>query len=790
MSRLPSPGSDNGVWGDILNDFLLVEHNSNGTLKDVARPADVSAKADDSAVVHKTGNETITGTKNFTGTLQKSGKTVIAADELLINVKDYGAVGNGSTNDTAAIQAAITAASAGSKIFFPTGTYLVSKDGTGNCLRIDRQNLELFGAGQKGSVVKLANSQGDYEAIFTNKSSGGSNVNISGLRFRDLTVDQNSANNPVADPSSGGPLFNGFPRFALRCFNGSDVQIENSCFINGDTVNTIAANGGAATSRWQIRDCLFDNVGNGANHDHSTIYFHGVDLEVSNCRFIGGGNAARTAIETHGARQLITGNVIRDFQTMMNITGVAANSDNIVVSRNIGVGLGIGIHLWAYNYTGLSGPALNHLIISENQLEIDFDKWSAVLLGYRAGILLNTLSTAVCKDVKIVDNQITYKSFANTPTSTDNQSAGISWYRNEPVTNGTEETDIEISRNHIEGSVSAAIYYQPNILTKRLVIRDNQIVNPGMGAPTSTYRVGVFVATLSNGLHDADISNNQVIDTNATHKITTAIDTQFVDALTSGRMLDNQVRCIDGTNLTVHIGDPSVAWYVRYSMSTYVQPTGAWAAGSAIIETSTGVERRQTATPSGSAWSVVAVTLAGAVTNYFTTNRYYTVPAAGRTTATVANGDGCAIAIPYFLGQSKAFDRIGVEITTAAASTNVRLGIYADNGSNSPGSRVIDAGTIDASTLGAKEVTMNTGTLTQGMYWLVAVPQGGSPTFRALNGSAYHVGGGSLATVVGSGGILAGIYTAAGAVPGALPATFPAVANYAAFPPVIALRAA
>lgn len=34
MSRLPVSGDDNGVWGDILNDFLLVSHNSGGTLKD------------------------------------------------------------------------------------------------------------------------------------------------------------------------------------------------------------------------------------------------------------------------------------------------------------------------------------------------------------------------------------------------------------------------------------------------------------------------------------------------------------------------------------------------------------------------------------------------------------------------------------------------------------------------------------------------------------------------------------------------------------------------------------
>ena len=33
MARLPTPGGDNSVWGNILNDFLLVEHNADGSLK-------------------------------------------------------------------------------------------------------------------------------------------------------------------------------------------------------------------------------------------------------------------------------------------------------------------------------------------------------------------------------------------------------------------------------------------------------------------------------------------------------------------------------------------------------------------------------------------------------------------------------------------------------------------------------------------------------------------------------------------------------------------------------------
>ena len=32
-ARLPTPGSDDGAWGDILNSFLDVEHGADGTLK-------------------------------------------------------------------------------------------------------------------------------------------------------------------------------------------------------------------------------------------------------------------------------------------------------------------------------------------------------------------------------------------------------------------------------------------------------------------------------------------------------------------------------------------------------------------------------------------------------------------------------------------------------------------------------------------------------------------------------------------------------------------------------------
>lgn len=101
VARLPQPGADDGTWGDVLNDFLLTEHNADGTHKSGPTPVatattygtvqlsgdlggtasaptvpGLGSKADNSAVVHLAGTETISGNKDFSGALTKNGTAV------------------------------------------------------------------------------------------------------------------------------------------------------------------------------------------------------------------------------------------------------------------------------------------------------------------------------------------------------------------------------------------------------------------------------------------------------------------------------------------------------------------------------------------------------------------------------------------------------------------------------------------------------------------------------------------------------------------------------------------
>lgn len=122
----------------------------------------------------------------------------------------------------------------------------------------------------------------------------------------------------------------------------------------------------------------------------------------------------------------------------------------------------------------------------------------------------------------------------------------------------------------------------------------------------------------------------------------------------------------------------------------------------------------------------------------FASGYYYTfLSAPSDTTASLSIGVGYGGA--YFpVSVATTFDRIGVEITTAVASSTVRLGIY--NVVNSlPTTLVLDAGTVDSSTTGAKEITISQ-TLQPGLYLLLAAPQtGASPVGMRARSGGYGI---------------------------------------------------
>jgi hypothetical protein len=92
-----------------------------------------------------TGSDWIGFTQSGTGAV-----AISAQDKLrqFISVKDFGALGDGITNDTAAIQAAINSlGSIGGTLWFPSGNYIVSTSITASC------PITVIGSGISASVI-------------------------------------------------------------------------------------------------------------------------------------------------------------------------------------------------------------------------------------------------------------------------------------------------------------------------------------------------------------------------------------------------------------------------------------------------------------------------------------------------------------------------------------------------------------------------------------------------------------------------------------------------------------
>ena len=110
MTRLPVPGSDEGSWGQILNDFLIAAHNSDGSIKngvvaEQALAADVRTKLNIIA-----GQQGATGPQGATGA---SGPQGPAGAQGATGVGATGATGAQGVAGTQGATGAIGATGAG-----------------------------------------------------------------------------------------------------------------------------------------------------------------------------------------------------------------------------------------------------------------------------------------------------------------------------------------------------------------------------------------------------------------------------------------------------------------------------------------------------------------------------------------------------------------------------------------------------------------------------------------------------------------------------------------------------
>jgi hypothetical protein len=191
-----------------------------------------------------------------------------------VSVADFGATGDGITDDTSAIQAAIDAIEAigGGSVLLPTGVYLVS-----DAITIDSEGVELFGVGS--NILSSADATGASMFLVDDGSTADAVISVqaSGVTLRDFGIDGNSAGR-----TSGECNGLHFYAEASEAFTGCRAYRVSVYDVYGNGVLVEASGGSATFSQGVLEDVSIDSCG-------GTASLYGIhlntatDWELRNC---------------------------------------------------------------------------------------------------------------------------------------------------------------------------------------------------------------------------------------------------------------------------------------------------------------------------------------------------------------------------------------------------------------------------------------------------------------------------------------------------------------------------
>lgn len=339
----------------------------------------------------------------FTGSVATNVEAKLAQT---VSVKDFGAVGDGVTNDTAAVQAAVNAADS---VYFPAGTYL--------CDTVTlHDNSSLYGDGA-ASIIKQNTVSSSYGTLYANSGSSGSYVR--NLEIRNLQV-------------LGQVATQGFDQFAhLISLNGVRyVQIAD-CIIKGFRGDGVYLGSGVVGGNERhnrnvtIRNCVFDGVNNENRNGISVI--DGDEVLIQGNTFInctkntmpGCIDVEPDAYAFHIVRNIrIVDNFFENCQGNVGFIGFLLTAatftnqpKNFVVANNVFQGASVGV---TFTNANSGYPEPFKLVVSNNSGSVDrfltFTSWvygvsvTGNSIQQARPSLLGSLTSDVCTNMSIVGN--------------------------------------------------------------------------------------------------------------------------------------------------------------------------------------------------------------------------------------------------------------------------------------------------------------------------------------------------------------------------------------------------
>ena len=293
----------------------------------------------------------------------------------VFNVRDFGAVGNGRADDSAAIQKALTAAEAhqGGTVFFPAGVYsIVPAEG----ILFVASNITFAGVGRR-SVIRVADGAGEYNLIFGQRPGRVRNV-----VFRDLRFDQNPSGNP------SGINFTTNIENVIQLYSFERLTIDRVAFDPEPGVQTVVAAGRDHPVGLEIANCFFRFMRARSAYpyyDESTVYTESAHAHIFDNVFqTTNEQNAITALELHGGPDIVVErNRIVQFQTGMNLVNSTLGYPNVPATRflvrdNDFHGVAIGVDLWSITGRTYRDTTIEHNSFEFSQHILYHDTWLGI----------------------------------------------------------------------------------------------------------------------------------------------------------------------------------------------------------------------------------------------------------------------------------------------------------------------------------------------------------------------------------------------------------------------------
>jgi hypothetical protein len=253
-----------------------------------------------------------------------------------VSVKDFGAIGNGTTDDTAAIQLAINYAQLGNvSVFFPPGNYKVTAS-----LNVTAA-VAFIGASISASTISWSSTSLTVFNVNTN----------SAVEWRHLTF------SGPASPISGSVI-------ALTGSTGNIFSFVSDCTF-GNSYNAIYC---TAAYALRVINCYFYNFINYGVHIQNTYNVDAGDSSILNCIFSGptGGSNVCVYQESSGGLRLIDNKFnTGGYNYKLSLTTAAVTSDLVIAGNSFENATTANIQLTA-NVSGDFG----NIVITGNQFAL------------------------------------------------------------------------------------------------------------------------------------------------------------------------------------------------------------------------------------------------------------------------------------------------------------------------------------------------------------------------------------------------------------------------------------